>query len=97
VFPEKYGGTVWRDGAKDKIPETNVLKELLPYLEKKHTLSSDRKERTIMGFSMGAAGSLYWGSKYLDLFSVAVALDAGGGQQHCREYRDDRDHHEEFD
>jgi enterochelin esterase-like enzyme len=79
VFPEKYGGTVWRDGAKDKMPETNVLKELLPYLEKKHALSSDRKERTIMGFSMGAAGSLYWGSKYLDLFSVAVALDAGGG------------------
>lgn len=79
VFPEKYGGTVWRDGAKDKMPETNVLKELLPYLEKKHALSTDRKDRTIMGFSMGAAGSLYWGAKYLDLFSVAVALDAGGG------------------
>ena len=28
---------------------------------------------------MGAAGSLYWGSKYLDIFSVAVALDGGGG------------------
>jgi enterochelin esterase-like enzyme len=79
VFPEKYGGTVWRDGAKDKRPETNILKELLPYLEKKYALAQDRRQRTIMGFSMGAAGSIYWGAKYLDIFSTAVALDAGGG------------------
>ena len=79
VFPEKYGGTVWRDGAKDKRPETNVLKELLPYLEKEYALSRDRGGRTIMGFSMGAAGSIYWGAKYLDIFSTVVALDAGGG------------------
>ena len=79
VFPEKYGGTVWRDGAKDKRAETNVLKELLPHLEKEHALSRDRGARTIMGFSMGAAGSIYWGAKYLDIFSNAVALDAGGG------------------
>ncbi len=79
VFPEKYGGTVWRDGAKDKMPETNVLKELLPYLEKEYAASDDRSQRTIMGFSMGAAGSIYWGAKYLDIFSISVALDAGGG------------------
>ena len=79
VFPEKYGGTVWRDGAKDKRPETNVLKELLPYLEKEYALTTDRNQRTIMGFSMGAAGSIYWGAKHLDIFSTAVALDAGGG------------------
>ena len=79
VFPEKYGGTVWRDGAKEKRPETNILKELLPYLEKKYALTQDRRQRTIMGFSMGAAGSIYWGAKYLDIFSIAVALDAGGG------------------
>ena len=79
VFPEKYGGTVWRDGAKDKRAETNVLNELLPYLEKEHALTRDRGARTIMGFSMGAAGSIYWGAKHLDVFSTAVALDAGGG------------------
>jgi enterochelin esterase-like enzyme len=79
VFPEKYGGTVWRDGAKEKRAETNVLKELLPYLEKEHALTRDRGGRTIMGFSMGAAGSIYWGAKYLDIFSTVVALDAGGG------------------
>ena len=79
VFPEKYGGTVWRDGAKGKRPETNVLRELLPHLEKIYALSSNRGHRTIMGFSMGAAGSIYWGARHLDLFSIAVALDAGGG------------------
>ena len=79
VFPEKYGGTVWRNGAKGKRPETNVLKELLPYLEKRYALTQDRRQRTIMGFSMGAAGSIYWGAKHLDIFSTAVALDAGGG------------------
>ena len=79
VFPEKYGGTVWRDGAKEKRPETNILKELLPYLEKKYALTRNRGGRTIMGFSMGAAGSIYWGAKHLDIFSTAVALDAGGG------------------
>ena len=79
VFPEKYGGTVWRDGYKDKRPETNVLKELLPHLEKKYAITQDRGARTIMGFSMGAAGSIYWGAKHLDIFSIAVALDAGGG------------------
>ena len=79
VFPEKYGGTVWRDGAKGKRAETNVLKELLPYLEKEYALTRNRGGRTIMGFSMGAAGSIYWGAKYLNIFSTAVALDAGGG------------------
>ena len=79
VFPEKYGGTVWRDGAKGKRPETNVLRELLPHLERKYALSYNRDHRTVMGFSMGAAGSIYWGAKHLDLFSISVALDAGGG------------------
>ena len=79
VFPEKYGGTVWRDGAREKRPETNVLKELLPYLENEYALTRNRGARTIMGFSMGAAGSIYWGAKHLDVFSTAVALDAGGG------------------
>ena len=79
VFPEKYGGTVWRDGAKGKRPETNILKELLPNLEKEYALTDNRNQRTIMGFSMGAAGSIYWGAKYLSLFSTTVSLDAGGG------------------
>ena len=55
------------------------IKELLPYLETEYALSTDRGNRTIMGFSMGSAGSLYWGVKYMDVFSVVVELDAGGG------------------
>ena len=51
VFPEKYGGTVWRDGAKGKRPETNILKELLPNLEKEYALTDNRNQRTIMAVS----------------------------------------------
>ena len=79
VFPEKYAGTVWRDGAKGKMPETNILKELLPFLESKYAVSKDRQHRAVMGFSMGAAGAIYWGAKYSNLFSTVVALDSGGG------------------
>jgi enterochelin esterase-like enzyme len=84
VFPEKYGGTVWRDGAKEKRAETNVLKELLPYLEKEYALTQDRGARTIMGFSMGAAGSIYWGAKYLDVFSDGSGSRRGRGHQFYR-------------
>ena len=67
-------------GPKRKTgPETNILKELLPNLEKEYALTNNRNQRTIMGFSMGAAGSIYWGAKYLSLFSTTVSLDAGGG------------------
>ena len=79
IFPERYGGTVWRDGAKGKRPETNILKELLPFLEKRYGITTNRDQRTIMGFSMGAAGSIFWGGKHLDMFSTVVALDAGRG------------------
>ena len=79
VFPEKYAATVWRDGAREKMPETNVLKELLPFLENTYAISKDRRGRTVMGFSMGAAGAIYWGAKYSNLYSIVVALDSGGG------------------
>ncbi|MBM81503.1 MAG: hypothetical protein CMJ78_13055 [Planctomycetaceae bacterium] len=99
VFPEKYAGTVWRDGAKGKMPETNILKELLPFLESKYAISKDRRQRTVMGFSMGAAGAIYWGAKYSKLFSVVVALDSGGGtsvndskaRNYVPQYKENRD------
>ena len=69
MFPEKYGGTVWRDGPRDKNAETNVLKELLPHLEQAYGATTDREQRTIMGLSMGAAGSIFWGGKYPELFA----------------------------
>ena len=31
VFPEKYGGTVWRDGAKDKRAETSASGKLTDF------------------------------------------------------------------
>ncbi len=79
VFPEKYEATVWRDGAKGKRPETNILKELLPFLQKQYNLTANRRQRVIMGFSMGAAGSIFWGAKHLEVFSTSIALDPERG------------------
>ena len=58
--------------------DPNILKELLPNLEKKYALTNNRNQRTIMGFSMGAAGSIYWGAT--SLFSTTVSLDAEAAQ-----------------
>ena len=55
---------MWRDGAKDKRPETNVLKELLPYLEKEHAITRDPNQRTIMG--------IFYGSSRFDLLGCQV-------------------------
>ena len=46
VFPEKYGGTV----GGTKRPETNVLKELLPYLEKNTPLPKIVGNGPLWGF-----------------------------------------------
>ncbi|MFL2928195.1 MAG: alpha/beta hydrolase-fold protein [Opitutales bacterium] len=78
VFPEKYGGTVWRDGAKDKRAETNVLKELLPYLEKEYALSSGSWRANHHGF--------FHGGGWLDLLGGQVPrhLFYGSGSRRRR-------------
>ena len=83
VFPEnmgvRSGGTVPRKNDLKPISSRNsflISKKIRPY--------PGSWQRTIMGFSMGAAGSIYWGAKHLDIFSTAVALDAGGGYQFYR-------------
>ena len=89
VFPEKYGGTVWRDGAKGKRPETNVLRELLPHLEKKYALSSIEAIGPSWA-SMGAAGSIYWGAG-TSIFSPSPSLsmreEGPVSRFHCEKLR----------
>jgi enterochelin esterase-like enzyme len=78
VFPYGYAGTMWEDDIKEgKKPETNVILELLPYLEEKYPLYGHRDKRVISGFSMGAHGTMTWAAKYYDLFSVFVVMDVG--------------------
>jgi enterochelin esterase-like enzyme len=78
VFPYGYAGTMWEDDIKEgKKPETNVILELLPYLQEKYPLSEHRDKRVISGFSMGAHGTMTWAAKYYDLFSVFIVMDVG--------------------
>jgi enterochelin esterase-like enzyme len=55
-----------------------LLKEVIPQIEKTYRASSDRKDRAIAGLSMGGAESLYIGLNALDRFAWIGAFSSGG-------------------
>jgi putative tributyrin esterase len=81
VMPE--GGDGWyTDSAtvpSDKY-ESYIIKELIPEIDKKFRTIADREHRVIAGLSMGGYGSIKFGLKYPELFSLvgsfSGALDA---------------------
>ena len=64
--------------------------ELLPYLEKRYSISKDRTKRAIMGASMGGFGALRFSMLYPDLFGICVSFMAGIStkQQICEDPQD---------
>ena len=74
------------------MPETMIIRELIPHIDAHYRTISDRSGRAIQGFSMGGGGALRLSSKYPDLFSSVVVWGAGG----VREF-DDIPLPEEFD
>ncbi len=56
--------------------EDYFLKELMPVVEKKYRIKSDRAYRGITGLSMGGYGSLIYALKHPDLFSACAPLSA---------------------
>lgn len=76
--------------ANDKY-ESYIIKELIPEIDKKFRTIADREHRAIAGLSMGGYGSIKFGLKYPELFSLvgsfSGALDAPlRGQEH-KNYR----------
>jgi S-formylglutathione hydrolase FrmB len=71
VMPE--GGDGWyTDSAtvpNDKF-ESYIINELIPEIDKKYRTQADRDHRMIAGLSMGGYGSIKFGLKYPNLFSV---------------------------
>lgn len=49
--------------------EQDLLKDLIPYIEKKYPVISDREHRAIAGLSMGGGQSLNFGLGNLDIFA----------------------------
>lgn len=60
------------------MPETMIIKELIPHIDANHRTISAGSGRAIQGFSMGGGGSLRLAAKYPDLFSSVVVWGAGG-------------------
>jgi S-formylglutathione hydrolase FrmB len=76
VFPQGYIEAYWadtRDGARPG--ETQVIRELLPYVDTNFRTLDHRARRGVSGFSMGGFGALAYATKYPDRFSVGISYD----------------------
>ncbi len=77
VFPDGYVDSSWGDAWDGSRPaETNIIKEIIPYVDGNFRTVDDSSHRFIQGFSMGASGALKFIAKYPDLFSRAWMYDA---------------------
>lgn len=71
VMPEGNDGW-YTDSAtvpNDKY-ESYIISELIPEIDKKYRTQADREHRIVAGLSMGGYGSIKFGLKYPNLFSV---------------------------
>ena len=77
VFPDGYVNSSWGDAYDGTKPaETNVIREIIPYVDKTYKTVAEKSHRFIQGFSMGASGALKFIAKFPELFSKAYMYDA---------------------
>ncbi|MBW1656676.1 alpha/beta hydrolase [Flavobacterium quisquiliarum] len=57
--------------------ETYIIKELVPYIDKKYKTLANRENRAISGLSMGGHGALYLSFKHQDVFGAAGSMSGG--------------------
>ncbi len=77
VFANGYKNSWWADSIDGTKPaQTNVIKELIPYIDENYRTLSNRENRVVTGFSMGGFGAVMYAAKFPELFSVAMGFDA---------------------
>lgn len=59
--------------------ESYIIKELIPEIERKYRAIPDREHRMIAGLSMGGYGSLKFGLKYPEMFSLIGSFSGALG------------------
>ncbi len=59
--------------------EDFFFEELMPHVEKKFRIKSEKRYRAVAGLSMGGGGTFYYALHRLDLFSSACPLSASTG------------------
>lgn len=57
--------------------ETYVIKELVPFIDRKYKTIASREGRAISGLSMGGHGALYLSFKHQDVFGAAGSMSGG--------------------
>ena len=70
IMPTTGPASWWADGAAEKA-ETAMMTELLPYVEGKYKVSTERSGREIAGLSMGGYGALNLALSYSNKFCAA--------------------------
>ncbi len=78
VFPDSYENSMWGNSADGSKPaESDLIDEIIPFVDYFYRTVPYREYRFIQGFSMGGFGAVKFMCKYPDLFCKAVALDGG--------------------
>jgi len=76
VFPNGYKDSFWADSwDMSKPAETNIVAELIPYVDANFRTLGGPKFRAIQGFSMGGFGAAKFITKFPDLFVAAIVYD----------------------
>jgi enterochelin esterase-like enzyme len=65
--------------------EDFFFQELMPFVEKKYRIKSDKRYRAVAGLSMGGYGSFIYALHHPELFSSACPLSAYAGQLNLEE------------
>jgi enterochelin esterase-like enzyme len=76
VFPDGGGDSFWADSVDGTRPiETNVVAELLPYVDANYRTHGTRDQRAVQGFSMGGFGAAKFAAKFPHLFAAGLLYD----------------------
>ena len=81
IMPDANTGRrgYFNDPRGDWNYEDFFFKELVPYVEKKYRIKSDKRYRAIAGLSMGGGGSFVYALHHPEMFSSACPLSASTG------------------
>jgi len=87
VMPDANTGEVgyFNIPSKDWMYEDFFFNELMPHVESKYRIKSDKRFRAISGLSMGGGGTLTYALHRPDLFSAAAPLSSATGSTNVEE------------
>ena len=87
VMPDANTGRVgyFNMPSQDWMYEDFFFNELMPHVESKYRIKSEKKFRAISGLSMGGGGTFTYALHRLDLFSAAAPLSAATGSLNVEE------------